>query len=71
MDFKRENFTEVFSGKKVHNNELFKLAALEAIRINKEELEIKNGITLQISNELDMDEQEKQTELLSTIAMKY
>jgi hypothetical protein len=46
MDFKRENFTEVFSGKKVHNNELFKLAALEAIRINKEELEIKNGITL-------------------------
>jgi hypothetical protein len=46
MDFKRENFTEVFSSKKAHNNELFKLAALETIRINKEELEIKNGITL-------------------------
>lgn len=46
MDFKRENFMEAFSGKKTHNNELFKLAALEAIQINKEELEITNGITL-------------------------
>jgi hypothetical protein len=46
MDFKRENFTEDFSGAKAHNNELFKLAALEAIRINKAEWEVKNGITL-------------------------
>jgi hypothetical protein len=46
MDFKSDDFKEVFSGKKAHNNELFKLAALEAIRINKEELEIKNAITL-------------------------
>jgi hypothetical protein len=46
MDFKRENFTEVFSGTKTHNDELFKLAALEAIRRNKEEWEVKNGITL-------------------------